>query len=132
MHINAKGTFQVTSWDEKPYHEDGSRKLTLAIVDQTFSGDISGAGVARWLMTYAPDGTAHFVGLQHVDGAVQGRHGTFVLETIGDFDGEMARWRAGVVDGSVAGQLTGLKGSGRFAAPHGSEASYEIELEVPA
>ena len=74
-------------------------------MDQTFTGDISGAGAARWLMSYAPDGKAHFVGLQHVDGAIQGRRGTFVLETIGDFDGHMARWRAGVVEGSAAGQL---------------------------
>lgn len=132
MHINARGAFQVTSWDETPYHEEGSRKLTLAIVDQTFTGDISGAGAARWLMSYAPEGTAHFVGLQHVDGAIQGRRGTFVLETIGDFDGQMARWRADVVEGSAAGQLSGLKGSGRFGAPHGSEASYEIELEISA
>src|SRR5436190_675975 len=73
MHINAKGEFQVKGWDEKPYHEEGSRKQTLAIVDQAFSGEITGEGAARWLMSYAPDGTAHFVGLQHVDGAIQGR-----------------------------------------------------------
>ena len=132
MHINAKGEFQVKGWDEKPYHEEGSRKQTLAIVDQAFSGEITGEGAARWLMSYAPDGTAHFVGLQHVDGAIQGRQGTFVLETIGDFDGRMARWRAGVIADSATGQLSGLKGSGSFGAPHGSTATYEIDFELPA
>jgi Protein of unknown function (DUF3224) len=46
MHINAKGEFQVKGWDEKPYHEERSRKQTLAIVDQAFSGDVTGEGAA--------------------------------------------------------------------------------------
>jgi hypothetical protein len=109
MHINAKGEFQVKGWDEKPYHEEGSWKQTLAIVHQAFSGEITGKGAARWLMSYAPHGTAHFVGLQHVVGTIQGRVGTFVLETIGDFDGQMARWRASVIADSATNRLSGLK-----------------------
>jgi hypothetical protein len=81
-------------------------------------------------MSYAPDGTAHFLGLQHVDGAIQGLQGTFVLETIGDFDGQIARWRASVIADSATGQLSGLKGSGNFGAAHGSTAAYEIDFEL--
>src|SRR2546429_9588703 len=97
MHINAKGEFQVKGWDERPYHEEGSRKQTLAIVDQAFSGEITGEGAARGLMPYAPDGTAHFAGLQPVDGAIQGREGPFVLEPIGGFSGQLAPWLAGAM-----------------------------------
>src|SRR5439155_27139415 len=114
MHINARGEFQVKGWDEKPYHEEGSRKQTLAIVDQANSGEITGEGAARWLMSYAPGGTAHFVGLEHVDDANQGRQGTFGLETMGDLDGQMTGWGASVTADSATGQLSGLKGSGNF------------------
>jgi len=125
------GRFQVASWDESAYEEREGRRLTRASVTQRFEGDIAGEGSAQWLMAYQADGTARFVGLQLVDGEVAGRRGTFVLETIGEFDGAVARWEANVVSGSSTGELIELGGSGRFEAPHGSEASYELELEFP-
>jgi hypothetical protein len=125
------GSFTVASWDESAYAEREGRRLTRASVTQQFKGDIAGEGSAEWLMAYQADGTARFVGLQLVDGEVAGRRGTFVLETTGEFDGTMARWEAGVVSGSSTGELTELTGGGRFEAPHGSAASYELELELP-
>ncbi len=82
-------------------------------------------------MAYHTDGTARFVGLQLVDGQVAGRSGTFVLETRGEFNGGAARWEASVVLGSSTGELADLSGRGRFEAPHGSEASYELEVDLP-
>jgi Protein of unknown function (DUF3224) len=125
------GGFQVASWNENAYDERDGRKLTRASVSQRFEGDIAGEGAAEWLMVYQPDGTARFVGLQLVDGEVAGRRGTFVLETAGEFDGAVARWEASVVSGSPTGELTDLSGRGRFEAPHGSQASYELDLELP-
>ena len=126
------GSFQVASWDESAYEEREGRRLTRATVTQRVEGDIAGEGSAEWLMAYQPNGKARFVGLQLVDGEVAGRRGTFVLETAGEFDGTMARWEASVVSGSSTGELADLSGRGRFEAPHGSEASYELELELPA
>jgi hypothetical protein len=126
------GGFQVASWEESAYEEHEGRRLTRASVSQHFEGDIAGEGTAQWLMAYHPNGTARFVGLQLVDGEVAGRRGTFVLETKGEFDGAMARWEASVVSGSATGELAELSGGGRFEAPHGSRASYELELELPA
>lgn len=125
------GGFKVASWDESPYEERDGRRLTRASVTQQFEGGIAGEGSAQWLMAYQPDGTARFVGLQLVDGEVDGRRGTFVLETAGEFDGKMARWEASVVSGSSTGELAELTGRGRFEAPFGSQASYELELEIP-
>jgi hypothetical protein len=122
-----RGSFEVTSWHEEPYHEEGDRKLTTATVEQRFSGDIDGHGLARWLMAYRPDGTAHFAGLQRVEGSVDGSRGSVVLQTTGAFDGRVARWDAVLLEG--AGTIDGLSGSGRFEAPHGSVATYEIDLE---
>jgi hypothetical protein len=126
-----KGGFQVTSWDENAYDERDGRRLTRASVTQRFEGDIAGEGAAQWLMAYQPDGTARFVGLQLVDGELAGRRGTFVLETSGQFDGGVARWEAGVITGSCTGELDALTGAGRFEAPHGSKATYELEVELP-
>jgi hypothetical protein len=70
-----KGEFQVTGWDEKPYLERDGKRLTRASVTQKFSGAIQGEGSVEWLMCYRPDGTADFVGLQHIDAIVDGRDG---------------------------------------------------------
>ena len=125
------GSFQVASWNENAYDERDGRRLTRASVTQQFDGDIAGEGSAEWLMAYQPDGTARFVGLQLVTGEVAGRRGTFVLETSGVFEGGVARWEANVVSGSSTGELTDLSGRGTFEAPHGSQASYELDLELP-
>jgi hypothetical protein len=80
-------------------------------------------------MSYRPDGTAHFVGVQRVRGSVGGRSGTFLLETSGEFDGDEARGAWQVIDRSGTGGLERIRGGGSFRAPHGSRAEYVLELE---
>ncbi len=128
---SATGWFEVKTWEETPVSErPGGRRLTQAAVSQQFGGDIEGEGKARWLMSYRDDGTAHFVGLQEVDATIGGLSGTFVLETHGDFDGTVASWEASVVPGSGTAGLTGLSGTGRFQAPHGSRAEFQLNYAV--
>jgi len=123
------GRFTIDSWTEETYEDLGDgAKLTLAKVTQTFEGGIGGSGAVRWLMVYRTDGTAHYVGLQRIQGAVDGREGTFVAETSGEFDREVARWTWAVVPGSGTGALVGLNGSGTFEAPHGGSASFKIDV----
>jgi hypothetical protein len=127
----ATGSFELASWDEDTYEEmDDGAKLTRASVTQTFSGDVAGEGAAQWLMAYRPDGTAHFVGLQSITGTIADRKGTVVLETIGDFDGKVAKWAATVVPGSASGDLEGLTGTGSFEAPMGSSASFDLDFTL--
>lgn len=128
---SAKGTFELASWNEETYEErDDGAKLTRVSVTQKFTGDVAGDGAVEWLMCYRPDGTAHFVGLQRVRGTVGAKRGSFVLETTGEFDGQMAKWSASVVPGSASGELEGLEGRGTFGAPHGSEASFELDYDL--
>ena len=126
-----KGSFQLKSWNEDAYEERDGRRLTRASVSQQFEGDIAGDGAAEWLMAYQADGRARFVGFQVVDGEIAGRRGTLVLETLGEFDGRMARWDATVVPGSSTGELTGATGAGKFEAPHGSTVAYELGVTLP-
>ncbi len=127
----ANGTFEVTSWDEEPYEElEGGGKLTRADVRQEFSGGVTGAGAVQWLMAYRADGTAHYVGLQRVTGSIDGRAGSFVLETTGDFDGTEATGRWSVIPGMGTGDLAGLRGTGTMRAPHGSKAEFELDYEL--
>jgi hypothetical protein len=129
--LKAAGTFELKSWQEETYEQlPGGVKLTRAEVSQSFDGDITGKGTVQWLMVYRPDGTAHFVGLQRIDGQVGDRRGTIVLETSGDFDGQLARWGAEIVPGAATGDLEGITGRGRFGAPQGPRATFEFDFRL--
>ncbi|MBA2316146.1 MAG: DUF3224 domain-containing protein [Chloroflexi bacterium] len=124
------GNFAVTTWDERTILEREPGKVSQASVAQDLSGGIEGTARVEWLMCYRPDGTADFVGLQEIDGTVEGRRGSVVVTSIGVFDGERARGRWEVVAGSGTGELAGIEGSGGFDAPHEGQATFELEWRI--
>ena len=127
----ATGSFEIKSFNEDTYEERGEKaKLTHASGDQAFSGDIEGDGQVHWLMSYRPDGTARYVGLQRIDGRIGGRRGSFVIEATGDFDGKASRGTWSVIPGSGTDELAGIEGAGTFDAPGGPKATYELDHEL--
>ena len=67
MATEVTATFEVKGWDENPQDEgEGLPKITRASVTKEFSGDIVGTAALEYLMVYAEDGTAAFVGLERV------------------------------------------------------------------
>ncbi len=119
MRTHATATFEVKSWEEKPYNEmEGGPKLTRASVAKSFQGDIEGEGTLEYLMIYRDDGSASFVGLERVVGSVGKRSGSFVLQHSGTFEGGTAKATWSVVPGSGTGELRGLRGEGGFVSAH--------------
>jgi len=127
--VNAR--FAIKSWDEKPYSEGPDLpKLTRASVSKTFTGDIDGEGVVEYLMIYANDGSASFVGLERITGTLAGRSGTFVLQRTGVFEGGLAKESYSVVPGSGTGELRGLRGDGMSSLGHGKEYPFTLNYEL--
>jgi hypothetical protein len=127
----ATGSFEILSGDEDSYEErDGGAKLTHAWGDQKFSGDIRGDGNVHWLMSYAADKTAHYVGLQRIKGSVGGRTGSFVIEATGDYNGTSSHGSWSIIEGTGNGDLGGIAGRGSFDAPGGPKASYELDYDL--
>ncbi len=127
----AKGSFTINSWEEDVYEQlDTGGKLTVASVTQAITGDIEGDSSVRWLMAYAPDDTARVIGIQRITGRIGERSGSFVLETLGQFDGEVASGDWTILPGSGSGALAGISGTGSTSAPSGSEATYELTYEL--
>ncbi len=133
MTKTAQGTFEIQDWDEKTYQQlDGGGKLTEAKVTQNFRGDIEGEGKVIWLMAYPDPKTATFVGIQRVVGSLGGKKGTFLIQTIGTFDGKTAQGDWALIEGSGTDELTGISGEGTFGAPHGSTAEYQLDYDLAA
>jgi hypothetical protein len=124
----ANASFQVTGWDEQTFVElDGGGKLTQATVQQAISGDIEGSSDVRWLMAYTAEDRAEFVGVQTVTGALANKSGSFVLRSVGTFDGKQAVGDLTVVEGSGTGDLEGISGTGSFEAPMGDTATVSLD-----
>ena len=70
-------------------------------------------------MSYAPDKSATYVGIEHITGTVGGRHGGLVLMHDGEFRDGVATAVLRIVSGT--GDLSGATGGGKFRAdPAGS------------
>lgn len=131
---HATGTFNVTSWDEKPWAEvEGAPKLTHASSTSSYHGDIEGEGVAESLMFYSTgrpaDGhaaTASYFGYERILGRLGERTGSFVLKAVGTHEDGVATTNWSVVPGSATGELSGLRGEGGFAAS-AMEVSYSLD-----
>ena len=113
MIIDAKGSFEVKSWNEKPYSEIvGQPKLTRADVVYGYHGDLEGEGTIAYLMCYSSNNIAYFIGYEQVTGRLGDRSGSFVLQHNGTFEAGAVKDALTVVPGSATGDLSGLRGSG--------------------
>ena len=125
----ASGDFTVTGMTEDTYCERETGKLTRAGGTQEFSGGLEGTGSVEWLMCYRAGG-ADFVGLQSVDGTLDGRRGSFVLSAIGAYGGTTSIMRLEIIAGSGTGELTGISGSGEFVAGPGPRGRYTLDYRL--
>jgi len=125
MAATVKATFEVTSWDETPFDDGvGVSKLTEALVSKKYSGDVDGTSTTKWLMAYAPDKSATYVGIERIQGTVAGKHGSLVLLHDGKFGDGVASAELRVVGGTD--ELEGVSGTGNFRAdPAGT-----VEIDI--
>jgi acyl-coenzyme A synthetase/AMP-(fatty) acid ligase len=111
----AAGTVDVSAWEETTCVEaPGQARLARATSLAVFTGDLDGSGRTEWLLTYPADSPASFVGVQHFDGRLGGRPGSFVLEMRGTYDAAGAHVSWSVVPGSGTHELRGLTGTGGY------------------
>jgi hypothetical protein len=122
----ATGTFMITGGHEETYEERHPGRLTRAGGAQRFSGDIEGSGRIEWLMCYRGDRSAEFVGLQQIEGTLDGRRGDFVLTSVGTHDGVRSKGTWSVISGSGKGALAGIMGNGVWQAGPGPNATFEL------
>ncbi len=122
MPEQVEAKFDVAKWDESPFDDQSDApKFDRAVVVKQYSGDVEGSSTTEWLMAYAEDGSATFVGLERISGSINGREGSLVLRHVGSFDDGAAKGDLGVIEGSGSGVLRSAAGNGHFRAdPSGS------------
>ena len=117
-HIEAR--FEIASWDETPFEDgDDTAKLTEAMVSKRYEGDINGTSTTKWLLAYAADKSALYVGIEHIKGTVGGKKGSLVLLHDGSYQDGVASANLRIAAGTDG--LSNAGGTGKFRAdPAGS------------
>jgi hypothetical protein len=125
---HATGKIDVKTYEPQPYEEiDDGPNLVEIHVTETFSGDIEGEGVVRFLQAVREDGSASFVGIERVTGKIAGRQGSFLLQDAGTLAGNTVKGDWFVVPGSGTSELSGLRGDGGFTAALGEGADITLD-----
>jgi hypothetical protein len=124
---HATGRIDVKTYEPQSYEEADGPNLVEIRVSETFSGDIDGEGVARFLQAVRKDGSASFVGIERVTGSVGGRTGSFLLQDAGTLEGNTVKGDWFVIPGSGTRNLSGLRGEGGFTAELGQHASITLD-----
>ena len=93
---------------------------------KSYSGDIEGSSATEWLMAYAPDSRASFVGLERITGSVGGNRGSLVLRHVGSYADGVATADLAVVSGTD--QLADVTGHGTLVADPGGRVNLTIEV----
>jgi Protein of unknown function (DUF3224) len=125
---HATGRISVRKYEPSTYDQPaGGPALVRIHVEEDFSGDIEGSGVAEFLQTAPSESEASFVGVERVIGSIGGHAGTFVLQDAGTLKDGTVSGSWFVVPGSGTGALQGLRGEGGFTAALGQNADITLD-----
>ena len=128
--VHASGTIAVSKYEPANYDTTAETKLVLINVEESFAGDLQGAGTARFLQASRPDGSASFVGMERFVGTVGGKQGSFILQDVGTLTGDQVNGSWSMVPGSGTGELARIAGDGGFKAKLGQHASITLDYTM--
>jgi hypothetical protein len=128
---HAVGGFDVKLTPEDLADEGADANLGRMSIDKQFHGDLEGTSKGEMLTAATSvKGSAGYVAIERVTGALQGRNGSFVLQHIGVMNRGTPDLKITVVPDSGTGQLVGLSGTMTIKITDGKH-SYDFEYTLP-
>jgi len=118
------GQFQIKDWQETTQSENEGLKRSLANVKLEYSGDITGSSELQYLLSYQADGSADFVGFEHVKASINGKSRNLILRHLGRFVDGVASSQFVVIQSSIEDKLIGAKGD--FTSGENGRAHFTI------
>lgn len=131
MMQRASGTFDVKLTPMPPEAQVGDPALGRMSLDKQFHGQLEATSKGQMLAARtAVEGSAGYVAMERVNGTLNGRAGTFVLQHSGTMARGAQSLSVTVVPDSATGELVGLTGSMRIIIT-GRQHSYEFDYTLP-
>lgn len=111
MSTHASGTFEVEMNPQPPYDTADGITLGRVSISKKFQGDLEASSTVEMLSAITETkGSAGYVAIERVIGALHGRAGGFVLQHSGTMTRGEAELTVSVVPDSGTGQLKGISG----------------------
>jgi hypothetical protein len=130
----ASGPFEVKITPQPadaPPPPPGGTALGRMTIDKRYEGELAGEGKGEMLTAMtATKGSAGYVAVERVEGALHGHAGSFALLHTGVMARGEQRLTIAVVPDSGTGELAGIVGSMKIIVDGGRH-SYEFEYELP-
>ncbi len=112
MPLHANGTFEVKMDPQAPEEKAGGVAIGRMLLDKHFHGDLEAASQGTMLAAgTAVKGSAGYVAIEIVTGALGERSGTFVLQHTGTMTRGTPQLSISIVPDSGTGQLVGIFGT---------------------
>jgi hypothetical protein len=110
MTTHASGTFEVRLSPQVD-GEAGGACVGRMLIDKSFAGDLEATSKGQMLaVRTSTEGSAGYVAMEMVNGKLDGRTGTFVLQHAGTMERGAQQLSITVVPDSGTGELAGLVG----------------------
>lgn len=127
----AKGEFVVELLPLRFEGQPEGSKVGRMSINKTISGDLVATTAGQMLSAMTDvKGSAGYVAIEKVDGVLQGKKGTFVLQHTGTMKQGTPSLSVTVVPDSGTGELVGLAGEFNIVITGGKH-SYEFNYTLP-
>jgi hypothetical protein len=127
----AKGTFEVKLTPLAFEGEAAGSALGRMSIDKQIAGDLVGSSKGQMLSAFTgTQGSAGYVAIERVEGALAGRAGSFVLQHNATMNRGVPSLSVTVVPDSGTGALAGLAGDFKIIVADGKH-SYEFSYALP-
>ena len=125
----ARGSLDVIMESEPPFLEQDGLQLSRNVVRKEFSGDIVGTSEAQMIAAFTgTPGSAGYVAIEHFEGLVDGKSGSFVLQHSGVINRGDAQLTVTIVPDSGTGELVRISGTLEIDND-GGQHSYNFDYE---
>ena len=129
---HAAGPFDVKLTPQAADEKVGDPSIGRMSLDKQFHGDLEATSKGQMLSTMGDvKGSAGYVAMERVSGALHGRKGTFALQHTGTMTRGTPSLTITVVPGSGTGDLAGLAGQMEIHIVEGKH-SYDFTYTLPA
>jgi Protein of unknown function (DUF3224) len=123
-----RGTFDVLLSPPVGELDGAAHRLEL---HKTFHGDLEGEGVGIMLAAGDPQlGSAGYVAIERVSGALHGRRGSFAFAQLGVMHAGIQTLRYVIVPGSADGELAGITGTLDLSIDADGTHRFELTYEL--
>ena len=128
---HASGSFEVKLSPQVAEDRVGDPSVGRMAIDKQFHGDLEATSRGQMLAAMtAVEGSAGYVAIERVIGALDGRGGTFALQHSGTMTRGVPQLSITVVPDSGTGELVGLAGRMTIEITNGKH-SYEFDYTLP-